>query len=323
MQTIPSLSQRWWLGGSILVLLFVASVYVFWHDRHQGAKENSLSRSEIAEATAILKDDSVKSDSARKKNAIDYIMKKMKPISREEADSARAELMSYSIEKLQLKLDAFHIRTQSYFWLSRDEKYIEVIFWTIFGVLASVLYFTSEAMRGLEFRKEEFYVYVAKVFYAPLISLVIVFSYSLLTASNGVKYDSTSVELLVLSFVLGFFSGRAIELLNRLKDVILPAGKGSTPEPKIALSGTIVVPPQVSDIDRSKIEVTIASSANPQVKMQTLADATGKYIFTGIEEGIYDISALAKGASKEYKASVSKRKLSKAKSEDAEDLTLA
>ncbi|HTY11533.1 MAG TPA: carboxypeptidase-like regulatory domain-containing protein [Bacteroidota bacterium] len=323
MENDAKLSPRWWLVGSILFLLVAVAGYVLWHNYHQGAKDNRLSRSEIAEAIAILKSDSSKSDLDRKKNAIDYVMKKMKPISHAEEDSVRSELMSYSVDKLQLKLDAIYIRTQSYFWLSGDEKYIEVIFWTIFGVLASVLYFSSEAMRGLEFRKEEFYVYVAKVFYAPLISLVIVFSYSLLTASNDVKYDSTSVELLAISFVLGFFSGRAIELLNRLKEVILPAGKSPSSEKQITLTGKIVIPPEATDIDPSKIEVTLASSANPTQKNQVVADVNGRYTFTGIKEGIYDISALAQGKSKAYTASVPKRKLSNDKPDDVENLTLS
>lgn len=314
----------WWLVGSILVLFVTALIYVSIHDRYQGVKDSKLSRSEIGEATAILNTDSTKSDSLRKKATIDYIMKTMKPSSRAEEDSVRAEMMGYSVEKLQLKLETLHVRTQSYFWLSGDEKYIEVIFWTIFGVLASVLYFASEAMRSREFLKEQFYVYVAKMFYAPLISLVIVFSFSLLTASNDVKYDSTSVELLVMSFVLGFFSGRAMELLNRLKDVILPAGKDSTSEKKITLTGKIELPADANGVDRSTIQVTLASSENPNIKRQTQANAEGQFTFTGIDEGIYDLSATVKGKNnKEYTGSVLKRKLSKDKSDDVENLTLA
>jgi hypothetical protein len=68
--------------------------------------------------------------------------------------------------------------------------------------------------------------------------------------------------------------------------------------------------------------VAIPSSDNAKIKRQTLVDTNGKYTFTGIEEGIDDLSALLKGTSNQYKASVSQRKLSKVKSDDAEDLTL-
>lgn len=46
-------------------------------------------------------------------------------------------------------------RVKSYFWLAGPHTYLEVIFWTIFGVIASILFYISSAIaNGIGFRSE-------------------------------------------------------------------------------------------------------------------------------------------------------------------------
>jgi hypothetical protein len=64
---------------------------------------------------------------------------------------------------------------------------------------------------------------VSKMFYAPVSALVLVLGYNLLTADNNKMTDiSIGKGLLLFSFIAGFFSGRVMKFIDRLKDLVLP-----------------------------------------------------------------------------------------------------
>lgn len=139
-------------------------------------------------------------------------------------------------EDLLKALPEVPIATSSYFWLASNSRYWEVIFWSIFGVLCSLLYSGTEYMRKGSFKQKEVYVQVAKFFYTPLCALIIVAGYDYFTfdddKSNLSLYTSTP-GLIVISFILGFFSGSTITLLQRMKEMIFPSTKTDVDETQI------------------------------------------------------------------------------------------
>jgi hypothetical protein len=64
----------------------------------------------------------------------------------------------------------------------------------------------------------------------PVISLVIYFSINRLISDGATSMAEFSHGTIVLSFILGFFSRRAIELIDKIKELILPLGSISTVE---------------------------------------------------------------------------------------------
>jgi len=134
------------------------------------------------------------------------------------------------------------LKVSSYFWLSGIGAYIEIIFWTIFGVLAFLIYSIScvIADKKVTFDPNHIPSQLSKLFYAPVITLIIIFAYQYATSGEGIELE-TSKGILIVSFLLGFYSGRAIELLNRVKDVILPYSATTLqgdPEPPKQNNGT-------------------------------------------------------------------------------------
>ncbi len=116
-------------------------------------------------------------------------------------------------------------RVKSYFWLAGPHTYLEVIFWTIFGVIASILFYISSAIaNGIGFKPEESPGHLAKIVYAPFISLIIIFSYNVISNPDSFIDVSASKGTLIISFLLGFYSSRAMKLLDKIKDVVLPYG---------------------------------------------------------------------------------------------------
>ena len=163
----------------------------------------------------------------------------------------------------------------------------------------------------------------AKVFYAPLIALIIIFSYKLITSPGSAVFDYTSIEIIVFSFILGFFSGRAIELLNKIKDVILPGGKTEeAPAGKGILAGKISVPKNVEGLSAEKIKVTLAPAVNSGIPAETETDADGIYSFKNIKDGVYELKASKTLKSVNYSASILNERISKDKPVVLEDLLL-
>lgn len=131
-----------------------------------------------------------------------------------------------------LKEHTFPVR--SYFWLMGGWLYWEVIFWTWFGLIASLLFSVSEALRtnSKSFDQSEIWTHIAKFFYAPLCSIAIFLGLSLaITDQKVLDMVKFSPNQILVAFILGFFSGRVVDLLQRIKNVILPDGSLTPPVP--------------------------------------------------------------------------------------------
>ncbi len=107
----------------------------------------------------------------------------------------------------------------SFFWLSSGLAFLEVLLWSIAGVLCSLLFHGTEAIRNGNFDPSEVSVHKAKLLYSPIVTLVIVLSGNVAINNGDLNPDDSSYWLIVVSFILGFYSRRAIDLLDRIKDV--------------------------------------------------------------------------------------------------------
>ena len=321
--------QKPWatLSGVIAVLVMIAAVYCIWHSSIKGSINAKLSDKDKSAVTFILTDSlrdttvSAKQDldSIKIQKAIHYILGANPPADSLTAIKFKEEYSTLTVNAFIDALPSITVTTSSFFWLEGDRKYLEVIFWSIFGVLASLLYMASEAMRKNEFKPEELPVYWAKLFYAPLITLIIVFSYKTITASGEAKFDNTSIEIIIFSFVLGFFSGRAIELLNKIKDVVLPGKSGAQEEAagKIILAGAVDLSEDLRksnpDFDKSKLKVILTPVTDRAHPVEKETDKDGVFYFPQVKEGVYDVEATKKINDIVYSASIKNKKITKDK----------
>ena len=135
-------------------------------------------------------------------------------------------------------LNGTRFKIHSYFWLVGPCVYWEVIFWSVFGVLSSLLFnlgvVGSNSTTDLtnpksQFDSSEIFGQVAKLLYAPLCTLVVVLGYNFFKDQNIVDISS-SKGIIVFAFFGGFYSSRLISLMDRLKDVLMPvSGSSSLP----------------------------------------------------------------------------------------------
>jgi hypothetical protein len=148
-------------------------------------------------------------------------------------------LLGMNNKDAKLYLTNQEIIVHDYFWFTGSLTYIEVILWALVGVLVSLIYYVSlansqQAKDADEqngdigpFDSSEISGQVAKMFYAPICALVLVLGYNLLNADNKMTDISIGKGLLLFSFICGFFSGRVMKFIDRLKDLVLPVSSSS------------------------------------------------------------------------------------------------
>ena len=306
----------WW--GIVLVIL--GCVYIRAHWNVPGSIDRKLSKEDITTVTSLLNDTTMQSeftpvqlDSIKKENALAFIFNRLNPKDEDSRIALQRQVAHLNTPTFISVLPSISMSSGYYFWLNNDWKYMEIIFWSIFGVIANLLYKSSDAVaQGIFDRRAELTLYTAKICYAPLISLVIIFSYSTLSDSNEVHFDNTSLELLVFSFILGFFSSRAIELLNKVKDVLLPGGKGEELQPTAGFTGKVEPPAGTSAINLEETEITLRPLKAGEQEQTAYADEEGNFSFGGIKPGEYSIKAkLADEGLGTFSAGVEKKSVTK------------
>ncbi|MBL0745941.1 hypothetical protein [Chryseolinea lacunae] len=285
------MSQDKWLRSVVILVSILTIAYIVPHFFKDGERTISIESPQLSGISALI----AKSDSIPKEKVIEKIEIYLggaidEPI----LTDIPSLLRPYDIKEFITVLTSVKLKLRSFFWLGGPYQAFEIIFWSIFGVLASILYTGSEAIRDKDFRSNEVAVHVAKLFYAPLCTIVIILSIGVLSANGDVSIEKFQYWLIVLSFILGFFSGRTVELLNRIKDLILPLGKWSdaTTSSKIALKGSIVLDPATTQgiaIDLTKSAVKILSMSDAALNDITNPKANGEFLFNGLVPGDYII----------------------------------
>ena len=142
-------------------------------------------------------------------------------------------MRSMSDEEVYDYLTDKKLLVESAFWLTGTDVYIEAFLWSLLGVLVSLIFYVGTAnvntVKSDEndvsgpFDPSEIPSQVAKMFYAPAVTIVIVLGYHFFTDETSNMADiSVNKGLIVFSFIAGFYSGRLMKFLDRLKDLLLP-----------------------------------------------------------------------------------------------------
>ena len=111
----------------------------------------------------------------------------------------------------------YRLNLKSYFWLTGNMVYAEVVFWVIFGVLCSLLFFTGNAIRkGEGWGRHDLLYQSARLFYAPFSAIILVLAYSYLKGGATLHVEAGE-GIIVMAFLLGMYSGAFMELLDRIR----------------------------------------------------------------------------------------------------------
>lgn len=157
-------------------------------------------------------------------------------------------------------------RVKSYFWLAGPHTYFEIIFWTIFGVLTSILFYIAMAIaNGTGFKPAETPGHLAKIAYSPFISLIIIFSYNYLSNPDSIVDVQASKGTLIISFLLGFYSSRAMKLLDKLKDIFLPYGDDSNKNNNEA-AAPAALPPSGPEGSPVTVDINLNDPSHPDAE---------------------------------------------------------
>ncbi|WPU91349.1 hypothetical protein SNE25_18690 [Mucilaginibacter sabulilitoris] len=252
-----------WLLTLCLVLVLVSAIYLILHSCNKGSDHKKLDNIQLLNIDNILAGYSdtdllASKDPAAKKVILNLWVQRDQALSNfltseyngqvNEAWLKQVNTLLINLNNKDAKtyLNGKEIIVNSFFWFVGPGTYAEVLFWALIGVLTSLIYYVSNA-NGIKikqtdetdsdtadtagtgpFNTAEIPGQVSKLFYAPVSALVLVFGYNLLGDSTTKMTDITMGNgLLLFSFISGFFSGRVMKFLDKLKDLILPLGSSA------------------------------------------------------------------------------------------------
>lgn len=146
-------------------------------------------------------------------------------INEDQLNVIRQYIGSFGSQEVGLFLAEIKVKIKSYFWLTGPFVYLEVVFWVIIGVACSILFAIGNSNRtngtSVAFSDKDIPYQIAKLFYAPCCTIVLLLSYNYIKHRNVIEVN-TNEGMIVFSFIAGLFSGRLMSLLERFKDVLLP-----------------------------------------------------------------------------------------------------
>ncbi|MBC7892480.1 MAG: hypothetical protein H7Y12_09725 [Sphingobacteriaceae bacterium] len=317
-----------WFRTVVPTLLGLLALYLFLHSNNapaplQKAREEivSLSKPEFEAVVSLLDEGTNRGDTATAANQAEFAIRKEKVFAyllmrytfRDKGERMRQDLVFFNTRaELRTALTDYPLRVKSYFWLADTWIYTEILFWSIFGVLASLLYSVSEALReGKAFDRSEVPSHWAKLAYTPFSVLIIYLSINLFGESslNNVAFSAWQI---VLAFVLGFFSRRTMDLLDRVKELIFPLGRdpkssGGAGATRGGGNGPVNPPPAGTSFSITgtvHFDATVPTpplDALPQTRLDLMGDAgpvaqghpgaDGTFRFDSVEKGSYSIMA--------------------------------
>ncbi len=243
-----------WKGGQWLVFLCVfqlllVAIYVLTHlgkkgheyvqlDKKQAEVVNSmlLMYTDKGEPSSILKGDTSKKkeyqDLMRIRQARDTaVMIFLESAYDGDIDgvnkaTVRRALLEFNTKDCATYLANLKLKVRSHFWLSGGKAYYETIFWCLLGVFTSLIFYVGQKITPASeetFDTDEISNQVAKMFYAPITTMVLVIGYHMVGDGDSNMIDITvNKGVILFSFIAGFYSGRVMKLLDKIKDLILP-----------------------------------------------------------------------------------------------------
>ncbi|MFZ6024096.1 MAG: hypothetical protein ACOYVG_06530 [Bacteroidota bacterium] len=238
-------SGREWLLMLCFLLGITVLVYVFTHSIWKGNQYVQLDKKQLqlvykylSYDSSLQARDSLASNPNQKRNLfLDHFLRTEmhQKINRQQLNETMSLLAQMKNQDITDYLTDKKFLVNSPFWLTGNKTYLEAFLWSLMGVLVSLVYYVSIAnakslnTAGTEdsgsFDPAEISGQVAKMFYAPACTIVLVLGYQYLIDANDNMIDiSVNNGLIVFAFISGFFSGRVMRFLDRLKELILPFG---------------------------------------------------------------------------------------------------
>ena len=146
-------------------------------------------------------------------------------------------------------LESTRFLVKSPFYLTGVGVYKEALWWSFFGVLISLIYYVGLANSNRfkdEYQEDigffdpkEVPSQIAKLIYAPVFTIVLLVGYHFVSASGESMVDlNVNKGLLVFSFLSGFYSGRVMKFLDKLKNLFFNSSSNSTTSTNPALTTT-------------------------------------------------------------------------------------
>lgn len=160
----------------------------------------------------------------RVKKAMVYVLSQYgNRIDQEQAENIQRYIYTFNTSETGIFLNDFHLKIKSFFWLSGALLYGEIVFWTIFGVLCSLLLFVGNTIRrNIDINRDVLY-QAARLLYAPFAGMILVLCYSYVKGGSSIDIQPNE-GIIVFAFILGFYSGTVMEWLDRLRAVIFNTG---------------------------------------------------------------------------------------------------
>lgn len=299
------LKARTWSGGAWLFTLCLllgvfAGTYILSHRNTPGQQYIQLDKRQLLMVKKCLDNspDSVEARKARTGLIMLFLdtefNNKLIGKQRKEMDSLlnlfnNAQVYDYLTEK--------KILAESTFWLTGNSVYMEALFWSLLGVLVSLIYYVSLANAQSSntagdddcgsFDPTEISGQVAKMFFAPACTLILILGYHYVLSDGSSMADiNIGNGVIVFSFISGFFSGRVMKFLDRMKELLLPVtgtkktpndnaggnngNSGSAPLNNVAVQVTLDVPP--GSIDTADAALVESAGFNAAVVTLTSVD---------------------------------------------------
>lgn len=241
-------SGRGWLLMLCLLLSIVIIGYVVSHNIWKGKQYVQLEKQQILVLNKYLNNDpsnsaTIDSITFFRQQRDAYLIAFLKSEMHQQLDQKEFTQTMDLVAKMNNEsvIEFFAEKkflVHSVFWLTGNKTYIEALLWSLMGVLVSLIYYVSIAnTKSLHtagnddsgsFDPAEISGQVAKMFYAPTCTIVLILGYQYLIDSNNSMIDiSVNNGLIVFAFISGFFSGRVMRFLDRLKELVLPFGTSS------------------------------------------------------------------------------------------------
>jgi len=154
-------------------------------------------------------------------------------IAPEQIATIRQYISTFGPREVGVFLADYRLKVHSYFWLSGPMIYAELVSWVVFGVLCSLLFAAGNSLRKSNrqaFDSRDVLYQIAKVFYAPFIAVVLLLTYNYFRNNSSLN-TGLGQGVIIFAFIAGFYSGRLMNFMDRLKQLILPDSGDHYPTP--------------------------------------------------------------------------------------------
>lgn len=211
--------------------------------------------------------------------------------------SLRQYISTFGPQEMGVFLADYKLKVRSYFWLSGPMLYAEIIFWVIAGVLCSLIFSVGLSFRRSQrtgYEHKDILYQVAKIFYAPFITLILVLTYNYFK-ENTTLNANLGQGVLVFGFIAGLYSGRFMNFLNNLKHLVLPGNDGTYIAAAMTPAMDMQQQMSVAPIMPGEVPTGRQTADEPHEEEALAVDSTGNLNINGklkpkpSEDGLIDV----------------------------------